>query len=325
VTDTPGTSTSGAPAPQVPGLSDLVVLARGGYATVFRARQDSVGRDVAVKIENRTLETDHDRRRFLREARASGRMSSHPHVVDLFDAGVTDDGHPFLIMELCDGSYAERMKNSPLTAVEARDVGIKIADALADAHALGVLHRDVKPANILVSRFGEPALADFGLAILTETRDASITMDVLTPAYAPPELFRAGAPSPAVDVYSLCATLYALICGQPARWHGDAMPTLVMLLDMFAEEIADLPGVPAELTAVLRLGMDNEPMVRPQAAELRDMLGAVPLGGPRPIPETAPPTGAKTRSPIVVPEEPTVGMPVDPDETGPLPGEASGR
>jgi serine/threonine protein kinase len=322
VTDTPGTGTpstpgTGAPAPHVPGLSDLAVLARGGYATVFRARQDSVGREVAVKIENRTLENDHDRRRFLREARASGRMSSHPHVVDLFDAGVTEDGHPFLIMELCDGSYAERMKESPLSAVQAREVGIKIADALADAHSLGVLHRDVKPANILVSRFGEPALADFGLAVLTETRDASITMDVLTPAYAPPELFRSGSPTEAVDVYSLCATLYALMCGQPPRWRGDMTPTLVMLLDLFAEELPELPGVPAELTAVLRLGMDNEPAVRPRAAELRDMLAVVSLSGPRPIPEGAPPAPVvRPRSPVPLADgvdDPTVGMPAGSD------------
>jgi len=172
--------------PTVPGLSGLTVMARGGYATVFRAVQDSVGRQVAVKVENHMLENERDQRRFLREARAAGRMSSHPHVVDLFDAGVTPDGHPYLIMELCRGSYYERMKRSPLSPAEARDVGVKIADALVDAHALGVLHRDVKPANILVTNFGEPALADFGLAVLNENRDVSITLDVLTPAYAPP-------------------------------------------------------------------------------------------------------------------------------------------
>src|SRR5256714_9774909 len=124
--------------PVVPGLTGLTVLARGGYATVCRAVQESIGRDVAVKIENRSLDSDRDQRRFLREARAAGRMSSHPHVVDLFDAGVTSDGHPYLIMELCDGSYAERMKSAPLSAAEAREVGFKIADALADAPSLGV-------------------------------------------------------------------------------------------------------------------------------------------------------------------------------------------
>jgi serine/threonine protein kinase len=88
--------------PAVPGLTGLTVLARGGYATVYRAVQESVGRDVAVKVENRALDSDPDRRRFMREARAAGRMSSHPHVVDLFDAGMTGDGHPYLIMELCE-------------------------------------------------------------------------------------------------------------------------------------------------------------------------------------------------------------------------------
>ena len=160
--------------PAVPGLRDLSVIAHGGYATVYRAVQVSVDRDVAVKVENRTLENDKDQRRFLREARAAGRMSSHPHVVDLFDVGVTDDGHPFMIMELCEGTYAERMKTDPLTAREARDVGSKIADALADAHMLGVLHRDVKPANILYSHFNPAVLADFGLAVLGEMRDLSL-------------------------------------------------------------------------------------------------------------------------------------------------------
>ncbi|HEX7744031.1 MAG TPA: serine/threonine-protein kinase [Micromonosporaceae bacterium] len=266
------------PLPTVPGLADLQVLARGGYATVYRAIQQSVGREVAVKVENRTLDSEQDQARFLREARAAGRMSSHPHVVDLFDIGVTTDRHPYLIMELCDGSYAERMRTSPLDAAEARDVGVKIADALADAHELGVLHRDVKPANILHSRFGEPALADFGLAVLAEHRDPSVTMEVLTPAYAAPEMFRHSPPSPAVDVYALCATLYAVIRGKPPRWQADRDPSLITLLELFAQPIPDLPGVPAALVDVLRRGMANDPADRPSAEQLREELRAVPLG-----------------------------------------------
>lgn len=260
--------------PVVPGLVGLRVLARGGYATVYRAMQTSVGREVAVKVENRTLESDKDQRRFVREARAAGRMSSHPHVVDLFDVGVTDDGHPYMIMELCEGTYADRMATNPLTGDEVREVGWKIADALADAHSLGVLHRDVKPANILVTRFGEPALADFGLAVLTETRESSITIE-LTPAYAAPEMFHHGRPVPASDVYGLSATLYALMRGRPPRWREGHNPTLASVVDMFAERVPDLPGIDPELIALLRRGMSNDPAVRPSAAELRDELSGV--------------------------------------------------
>ena len=260
--------------PTVPGLADLTVLAHGGYATVYKATQISAYREVAVKVENRTLESDKDQRRFVREARAAGRMSSHPHVVDLIDVGVTHDGHPYMIMELCVGTYADRMKTNPLAADEARDVGAKIADALADAHSLGVLHRDVKPANILITRFGEPALADFGLAVLAETREASIALE-LTPAYAAPEMFQHGRPAPASDVYGLCATLYALIRGRPARWRDNYSPTIASLVDMFAERVPEIPGVPPELTGLLRRGMSNEPSHRPTAAELRDALSGV--------------------------------------------------
>ncbi|SCE72945.1 Protein kinase domain-containing protein [Micromonospora viridifaciens] len=263
--------------PIVPGLTDLEVFARGGYATVYRATQISVGREVAVKVENRTLDSERDQARFLREARAAGKMSSHPHVVDLFDVGVTVDQHPYLIMELCDGSYAERMRNSPLGPVEARDLGVKIADALAHSHAAGVLHRDVKPANILHSHFNPAVLADFGLAVLAEVRDASVTLEVLTPAYAPPEMFNHSPPSPAVDVYALCATLYAVMHGRPPRWQSERNPSLVTVLEMFHQPIPGLPGVPDELIDVLRLGMSNDPGERPSAVELRDLLAALPL------------------------------------------------
>ncbi|MFG3604589.1 serine/threonine-protein kinase [Micromonospora chersina] len=263
--------------PIVPGLTDLEVFARGGYATVYRATQISVGREVAVKVENRTLASERDQARFLREARAAGKMSSHPHVVDLFDVGVTVDQHPYLIMELCDGSYAERMRRRPLGAVEARDLGVKIADALAHSHAAGVLHRDVKPANILYSHFNPAVLADFGLAVLAEVRDASVTLEVLTPAYAPPEMFSHSPPSPAVDVYALCATLYAVMHGRPPRWQSERNPSLVTVLEMFQQPIPGLPGVPDELIDVLRLGMANDPGERPSAVELRGLLASLPL------------------------------------------------
>jgi serine/threonine protein kinase len=301
--------TDSLPLPVIPGLSDLCVLARGGYATVYSAVQQSIGREVAVKVENRTLDSERDQARFLREARAAGRMSSHPHVVDLFDIGVTADRHPYLIMELCDGSYADRMRTSPLPQVEARDVGIKIADALADAHQLGVLHRDVKPANILYSRFGEPALADFGLAVLAEHRDPTVSLEVLTPAYAAPEMFRHSPPSPAVDVYALCATLYAIMRGKPPRWQADRDPSLITLLELFAEPIPDLPGVASVLTDILRRGMANDADDRPSAQELRDQLSRLRLDdsdspGANDVAAVAPPPRAdRTDNPRRLPHD----------------------
>ncbi|WP_433388387.1 protein kinase domain-containing protein [Micromonospora sp. KLBMP9576] len=266
------------PLPIVPGLTDLRVFARGGYATIYQATQISVGREVAVKVENRTLDSEHDQARFLREARAAGRMSSHPHVVDLFDVGVTIDQHPYLIMELCDGSYAERMRTSPLGPAEARDLGVKIADAIAHSHAAGVLHRDVKPANILHSHFNPAVLADFGLAVVAEMRDATVALEVLTPAYAPPEMFNHSPPSPAVDVYALCATLYAVMHGRPPRWQSERNPSLVTVLEMFHQPVPALPGVPGAMIDVLRVGMSNDPGERPSAIELRDLLAGLALG-----------------------------------------------
>ncbi|MFC8300617.1 serine/threonine-protein kinase [Micromonospora orduensis] len=301
MTDTP---TGGLPVPNVPGLTDLRVFARGGYATVYQATQISVGREVAVKVENRTLDNERDQARFLREARAAGRMSSHPHVVDLFDVGVTVDQHPYLIMELCDGSYAERMRTSPLGPVEARDLGMKIADALAHSHAAGVLHRDVKPANILYSNFNSAVLADFGLAVLAEHRDASVTLEVLTPAYAPPEMFSHSPPSPAVDVYALCATLYAVMHGRPPRWQSERNPSLVTVLEMFNQPLPGLPGVPDELIDVLRAGMANDPNERPSALELHEMLAGLPLGPPSAPVSGAPVSGGMTYSGPYVASQP---------------------
>src|SRR3954467_1709240 len=140
----------------VPGLSVFETIGHGGYSVVYLARQESVGRDVALKIDNRVVREERDRRRFLREARAAGLLTEHPNVISVFDAGITGDNRPYLVMELCrSGSLAARLREEgALPPADVREVGIQIADALAAAHEAGVLHRDVKPANILINEVG---------------------------------------------------------------------------------------------------------------------------------------------------------------------------
>jgi serine/threonine protein kinase len=144
------------------------VLGQGGFATVYRARQPAVGREVALKVDSRVLDSPRDRQRFMREVTAAGQLSGHPHVVPVYDAGVFGDNRPYMVLELCPGgSLGDRLHlQGPLSVKEARDIGVGIADAVAAAHTAGVLHRDIKPGNILINRYGGVALAGFGLAAM---------------------------------------------------------------------------------------------------------------------------------------------------------------
>jgi serine/threonine protein kinase len=268
--------------PDIAGLSDWRPLARGGFAAVWQARQDSLGRQVAVKVDFRPLDDDSQRRRFLREAGAAGRLSGHPGIVTVHDAGILPDDRPYLVLELCPGgslsAWLTPEKRPPIERV--RDVGVRIADALAAAHARGVIHRDVKPANILIDAYGHAGLTDFGLAAMPEPgTELSITMEALTPAYAPPEMFHSHPATESGDVYSLAATLYALLAGHPPRWPNDGhTPTLQELIELHATPAADLPEVPRQLMVVLAAGLDPEGSERPTAAQFRDQLAAVDLG-----------------------------------------------
>ncbi|MDX3110849.1 protein kinase domain-containing protein [Nonomuraea angiospora] len=258
------------------------VLGQGGFGIVYLALQSAVGREVALKVDNRVLLSDRDRRRFLREVTAAGALSGHPHVVAVYDAGLLPDGRPYMVLELCPGGSLAGRRLSP---VEARDVGVRIADALAAAHAQGVLHRDVKPGNILVDRYGQVALSDFGLATMPASGpEASVTRESLTPSYAPPEAFELAEPSPAGDVYALAATVYALLNGRPPRFPESGVPNLAMILALHRLPVPDIPGVPPQLTAVLRQALASDPRRRtPTAQAFRDALAAVPLG-PAPAP-----------------------------------------
>ncbi|RAY15648.1 serine/threonine protein kinase [Actinomadura craniellae] len=296
----------------IPGYEIVEMLGAGGFGTVYRARQLAVRREVALKIDSRVLSTERDRRRFMREVTAAGRLSGHPHVVALYDAGTLPDGRPYMVMALCpDGSLNDRLHDSgPFPAAEVRDIGVRIADALAAAHAAGVLHRDVKPANILRDPYGGVALADFGLASMPAPGlESSATREALTPAYAPPEAFQLVEPAPVGDVYSLAASLYALLSGRPPHFPPGGPPSIPALLAAQRHPVPDVPGAPPALVEVLRRALAYDPAARtPTAAALRDALaalapadlaGSAPVPGPRTDPGLPAPAGASSdRGPV---------------------------
>ncbi|HXP21494.1 MAG TPA: serine/threonine-protein kinase, partial [Streptosporangiaceae bacterium] len=267
-------------APDIPGHRVAGILGTGGFATVYRSWQLAVGREVAVKVDNRMLLSDRDRRRFMREVTAAGRLSGHPHVIDVYDAGTLGDGRPYLVMELCPaGSLDDALRrHGPTSPAQVRDIGVRISDALAAAHSAGVLHRDIKPANILINRYGLVGLSDFGLAsIMAASGEQSATREALTPAYASPESFRWEEPTVASDIYSLCATLYALLAGRPPRFPADGRsPGIATIIRLHDEPVEDIPGAPPELMALLRQGLAADRAVRPPtAAALRDALAGL--------------------------------------------------
>nr|WP_253267742.1 serine/threonine-protein kinase [Streptomyces asoensis] len=270
---------------ELPGYEIQEVLGQGGFATVYRARQLAVGREVALKVDSRVLSTPRDRQRFLREVTAAGQLSGHPHVVPVYDAGVLADNRPYMVLELCPGgSLGDRLhRQGPLPLKEARDIGVGLADAVAAAHAAGVLHRDIKPGNVMVNRYGGVALTDFGLAAMPRPgHELSVTREALTPAYAPPEAFHLAEPTPAGDVYSLAATVYALLRGCPPHYPDDGTQlSLAELIVRHTWPYPALPGVPAALNSVLRHAVASDPAQRlSDAGAFRDALAAVDLDDP---------------------------------------------
>ena len=252
---------------------------------MYRTWQVAVSRETAVKVDSRALHSERDQRRFFREVTAAGRLSGHPHVIDVYDAGTLRDGRPYMVMELCPGGSLndELRRNGPLSPASACQIGVNLADALAAAHELGILHRDLKPANILVNRYGVVGIADFGLAsIIAAGGEQSVSRDALTPAYAPPESFRAEEPSAAADVYSMAATLYALTAGRPPHFPASGeSPGMWALLERHGQQVEDIPGVPARMMDILQACLAADPSRRlPSAASLRDELAAL-LGGER--------------------------------------------
>ncbi|WP_374050362.1 serine/threonine-protein kinase [Streptomyces roseicoloratus] len=270
-------------------------LGRGGMGVVWRAVDEVLGREVAVK-ELRTYndasgtELDGLRLRTQREARAAARVR-HPGVVAVHD--VTDhEGRPVIVMEFVDGPSLDGVlgERGTMEPREAAAVGAAVLDALAAAHEAGVLHRDVKPGNILLDRGGRVVLTDFGIAAMEDPGDGSATH--LTRSgeivgsldYLAPERAQGQEPGPASDVWALGATLYAAVEGASPFRRTSTWSTLNAIV---VEPLPE-PRRAGPLAPALRLLMHKDPARRPDARTAADLLRAVAEGREARLPGAGP-------------------------------------
>jgi serine/threonine protein kinase len=263
-------------------------LGAGAMGEVYCAVDDVLGREVAVKTlknQRNALAARMTDDRFRIEARAIASLS-HPGVVQVFDIDLEADP-PYLVMERVAGpSLKDRLASGPLSVHEVRALGIQIARALAAAHERKIIHRDVKPANILAATDGAWKLADFGVA---HVPDSSLTMTgqfIGSPAYAPPEALVRGQSDSEGDVYGLGATLYQAASG---RWPRLDAPPSGALLPPVPPLHSLAPSVPPDLAAIIDRACALDPGARPSAAELADALaGASSSVGAAPVPSSSP-------------------------------------
>ncbi len=249
-------SRESAPAKRLGDYEILERIGRGGMGVVYRARQISLGREVALKTIRaaEVADSDEEVTRFRAEAEAAA-MLKHPGIVPVYQFG-QESGQWFLSMELVEGgTLADLLRVGPVEPRRAAELMQHVADAVAAAHAQGVVHRDLKPGNVLIDKTGQPRVADFGLAKRT-TADSGLTAtgQVLgTPSYMPPEQARGDLPAvgPLADVYSLGAMLYCLVTGRPPFQAASVMGTLDQVLNEEPVLPRQLnPAVPQDLQTI---------------------------------------------------------------------------
>ncbi|QSE92830.1 protein kinase [Rhodococcus pseudokoreensis] len=257
------------------GFDDAREIGRGGFGVVYRCSQSALDRAVAVKVLSGDLD-DESRARFLREQRAMGRLTGHPNVVSVLEVGVTPSGRPFLVMPYHPQDSLDTLirQHGPLTDAEALRLGVKIAGALETAHRFGIVHRDVKPSNILLTDYDEPALTDFGIAHITggfQTATGTITG---SPAFTAPEVLEGDTPSPSSDVYGLGATLFAALTGHAAFERRSGEQVVAQFLRITTQPTPDLreSGIDPDVAAVLEQAMSRDAHQRPSAATLGETL-----------------------------------------------------
>jgi tRNA A-37 threonylcarbamoyl transferase component Bud32 len=293
----------------------------GGMGRVWMARDEMLDRDVAVKEfvppEWMTdAEKSRLRDRTLREARSAARLN-HPHVVRIYDVVHADD-QPWIVMEYVPSRSLHQVikEDGPYSPVETARIGLDVLDALTAAHRAGVLHRDVKPHNVLIGHDGRVVLTDFGLATFVD--DGSVTgpgLVVGSPQYVSPERARDGASTVESDLWSLGATLYAAVEGRSPYARENAMATLMAL----ATEPADEPERAGPLADVLRGLLQHEPADRLEAGEVEQQLRAIVAAGGAALPASR--AGAARR--VIAGRAAVVPGPRRPIDDNPLQDEAA--
>ncbi|TWP45231.1 serine/threonine protein kinase [Lentzea tibetensis] len=244
---------------------------------VWRARDEVLGREVAVK---QLVTPDHHRA--MREARNAARLH-HPHAVAVYDV-LDDDEASWLVMEYLPSRSLSAViaEDGPLTPEEAARIGGHVASALAAAHEAGIVHRDIKPGNVLIGRDGTVKITDFGIS--RATGDGTLTetgMIAGTPAYLPPEVARGEQPNTASDVFSLGATLFAAVEGTSPFGHSD---NSFGLLYRAASGLVQEPKKAGPLTDTLKRLLSVDPAARPSALEAAVLLTPEQISQPLPVP-----------------------------------------
>ncbi|WP_433828259.1 serine/threonine-protein kinase [Actinoplanes sp. CA-015351] len=262
-------------------------LGTGGMSVVWRGYDETLGRDVAVKVLSPQLAEDRTfRDRLRQEALAAARLC-HPHITGIHDFGEARISEeltvPFVVMELNDGeSLGARIgRQGSLEWREAVTIAAEVASALATAHARGLVHRDVTPANVMLTGAGAKVV-DFGISAIVGQRDAAPDGSLLgTPAYLAPERLAGVAVSPATDVYALGLLLYRALTGRMPWPAENTAEALRAHLYSDPEPIPDLPGMPAGVASMCLRCLAKDPAGRPGAAEIARVLSAI--AGIRPV------------------------------------------
>jgi len=257
-----------APPPALPGFTYVDVLGSGGFADVYLYEQQLPRRRVAVKVMLPDRMASGSAEQFTAEANVMALLSTHPAIVTIYQAGVSDDGRPYLVMEYCSRPNLQvRSRAAAFSVAEALRVGVQVAAAVETAHRAGILHRDIKPANILVTEYNRPALTDFGIATTAESEESSAGMSI---PWSPPESFSdAPGSGVATDVYALGATIYTLLAGrspfeQPGGRNGGA--DLIQRIESQPVPPLARADAPASLQAVLERAMAKRPGDRYESA-----------------------------------------------------------
>jgi tRNA A-37 threonylcarbamoyl transferase component Bud32 len=249
----------------LPGFSHVHVLGSGGFADVFLYEQHMPRRQVAVKVMLREVVDEHVRQMFQAEANLMAQLSSHPSILTVYEAGVSSDGRPFLVMELCSAGLSARYRAERLPVPDALRIAVKIGSAIETAHRASVLHRDIKPSNILTTAYGHPVLSDFGIAAtLGEAADReSVGLSI---PWSAPEVLKDETPGTiASEVWSFGATVYSLLAGRsPFEVPGEpnSSSDLIARINRGKPQPIGRGDVPPSLEGALARSMSRSPAAR---------------------------------------------------------------